>query len=136
MLQEADIVFNMRNDHHLIFKSNPSKFVQAVIDLINQDKCLKKLQRFYLNIKLHKDHNIFSEIIKDGEFKLIVIKSDDNQMSHAVCLTNKYIFDSNTPKCLPLTIDGINCCCGVKNYFIGIALGYHFKLRPTMKKRK
>lgn len=68
--------------------------------------------------------------IINGEFKLIIIISDDNQISHAVCIDNKYIFDSNSPKCLPMTKEGINCCCGKNNYFVGIKYRYYFQFQP------
>jgi hypothetical protein len=135
MIAEAENIFNMRKDYAHIFKNNPSKIVQAVIQIMNQDKRFRQFRRHYRNVKLEKDHDIFSHSIKDGEFKLIVIKSDDNQMSHAVCVNNKFIFDSNSPKCLPMTREGINCCCGIKYNFIGIVYGYYFQFQPIKHKK-
>ena len=128
MILEAEIVFNMRNDN--IFKKNACKIIQTLLQIIQQDKRFKTFRRYYRNIKLDKNHDIFSHSILDGEFKLIVIKSDDNQMSHAVCLSNKFIFDSNVSKCLPMTREGINCCCGKNHNYIGILFGYYFQFQP------
>ena len=64
------------------------------------------------------------------EFILIVLRSSDNQMSHVVCCSKKFIFDCNLEKCLPFTKEGLDCCCGEIHHFVGIAYGYYFQKRP------
>ena len=130
MLLEADIVFNMRKEFTCVFKQNPSRVVQTTIQLINEDKRFKKFRKYYRYLRINNDHDIFANKIAKGEFKLIVIKSDDNQMSHAVCVDNDFIFDSNSPKCLPMSQEGINCCCRKDHYFTGIVFGYYFQFQP------
>ena len=57
-------------------------------------------------------------------------------MSHAVCVNNDYIFDCNVERCLPFSIEGIDCCCGTKYNFTGIKLGYYFQYRPHLNLKK
>jgi hypothetical protein len=129
LVMESDIVFNLRKEYKHVFRNNPSKFIQSVIDILYKDKRFRAFRKGYQFVKLPKNYDIFADTFKEGEFVLVVIKSEDNQMSHAVCIDNKYIFDSNTSKCLPRSIEGINCCCGDNHYYVGVLFGYHFQLR-------
>lgn len=133
---EAETVFNLKDEHASLFKNNPARILQTVMELIQTISMFKNFRRIYQFIKLDKNHNIFQDKLRDGEFKIIIIRSDDNHMSHAVCLNNQYIFDCNSPKCLPMSVEGINCSCGKKYNFVGIKLGYYFQFRPTKKNLK
>ena len=50
----------------------------------------------------------------------------DNTETHAVSVVNEFVFDSNCQNALPLTNDGLDCCCGVDASFVGVSQGYHW----------
>jgi hypothetical protein len=135
-VNESEIIFEMRKQRHGVYKLHPTNYLQGIMELIISDPKLKKFRKVYQFVKLSKSHNIFNDKLPNGEFKLVIIQSDDNQMSHAVTVNNKYIFDGNTSKCLPFTKEGINCCCGKNNFFVGIVFGYHFQFRPSQPQTK
>jgi hypothetical protein len=139
-VDEAKDVFNMKEKYSSIFKTKPSKILQSVIQILQNDKAFIRIRQIYQFVKLDEQHDIFAEKIHESEFKIIIIRSDDNHMSHVVCINNEYIFDSNSQHCLPMTKTGIDCCCGKKYNFIGIKMGYYFQFRinqqPKIKKRK
>ena len=88
-------------------------------------------RKCYSNLKLCNDCDIFDLNIKKDDILMVVIKQTDNHHSHSICICNNYIFDSNTSNALPFTEEGINCCCGEFDNFIGIVNGYHL---ATIKK--
>jgi hypothetical protein len=92
------------------------------------------LRRRYIIKKLGPEHDLFDDTtMYEQDFKLIVICASDNHQSHSVCATSKYIFDCNSSRALPMTIDGINCCCGKNADFEHIQFGYRFVLQNRFK---
>ncbi len=135
-IHEALNIFCLKDKFATLFRSNPSRILQSVVQLIQEEYSLKRIRKLYQCVKIDKNHDIFSETIGEGEFKLIIIRSDDNHMSHAVCINNDFIFDSNSEHCLPMTKSGIDCCCGKKYNFVGIKEGYYFQHRSKKQKSK
>ncbi len=133
---EAQNLFDMKSKYSAIFKEQPFKILQSVIQIMQSDKNFKSLRTLYEFVKIDKGHDIFLEKMETDEFKIIIICSDDNHMSHAVCINNEFIFDCNSEKCLPMTKAGIDCCCGKKYNFVGIKLGYYFRIRQFKKRQK
>ena len=95
----------------------------------------RNIRKIYNISKLDKQHNILvSKILNKTDFKLIQIHSSDNHQSHAVCVTQDYIFDCNASNALPMSLEGLNCSCGENAEFQGIVYGYHFVKRISSHK--
>lgn len=135
-INEAQLIYDFKDKHSNIFKNNPSRILQTVVQLIQTDTSFKNFRKIYQIAKIGNNHDVFSEMVEKGEFKIIILRSDDNHMSHAVCINNEFIFDCNVENCLPFSKEGIDCCCGTKYNFVGIKLGYHFQFRRMLKKKK
>jgi hypothetical protein len=81
----------------------------------------QKVKRGFLPYNMN-DHDLKSIF-------LVCLHQDDNHTSHAVSVADNLIFDCNATNALPLTKEGLDCCCGENasfRYFYG---GYKFVLR-------
>ena len=130
-LDLADIIFNLISNTHIDFNKDHLNIIQSLNNFILRNDRFKNFRKKYFHIKLGNNCDILDLIIKKQEILIVALKQTDNHQSHAVCICNGYIFASNTTHALPFSLEGLNCCCGEKDNFVGIVNGYHIKLRLT-----
>ena len=112
---------------------NSTRTMQYIMAEIYKNPIYKKLRSKYVIEKIGSDHDLFlmQSNMNNQDFKFIVLHSSDNHQSHSVCVTNQYIFDCNSKRALPMTLEGINCSCGENADFVKIQSGYNFYIRKT-----
>jgi len=82
---------------------------------------------------MKKKYNIFTNKLLPNDIYLIVLHQSDNHQSHAVCISNGFIFDCNATNALPFTKEGLDCCCGKDAYFVGVSQCYLLGAKKTMR---
>ena len=123
------LIFNLSKNYHTNFSNKHLNTIQAINNYIRYNEDFKLFRKIYKFTKIDKKCNIFDIKMKNNEILFISLRQSDNHQSHAVCICNEFIFDSNTTNALPFNDDGLDCCCGESNSFVGISYGYHIKLR-------
>ena len=103
------------------------KTLPTIIHYINEQEKFRYFRKRYQPKKLKMNYNIFDDQVEQNEIRLIVLIMSDNTETHAVTIVNDFVFDANTTNALPLTIEGLDCCCGVDAHYIGVSHGYHWK---------
>jgi len=60
---------------------------------------------------------------------LVVLKESNGDVSHEVTLVDKWIFDSNIPHTLSLSLESFDWICGIGNdaKLAGFDIGFEFK---------
>lgn len=105
-----------------------NNFFQIDFCIIEHIKCTNeylKLQANFEIIKIEQDYDIFETDVNVCDIRLLVLAGEDGSENHAVCIIDKYIFDSNCKYALDFNIEGLNECCSGKN-FHHIVRGFHF----------
>lgn len=127
----AEIIIDLSKQDYPDFDKyhGEGNLLQSLNIFILKNKKFNKFRKIYKNVKLNKKCTILDLSIKKDELCIINIIQSDNHQSHAICICNRYIFDSNADFALPFTKEGLDCCCGEKEEFIGIVHGYHFAKR-------
>jgi hypothetical protein len=67
---------------------------------------------------------------------LLVLKGDDGDTGHAVCVANGWIIDSTLKKALPLSRDSFDLCLGENCKFVAVERGYMFVRHKKKRIRK
>jgi hypothetical protein len=98
----------------------------CIINHISTTKAYLKLQKNYMISKIEKNYKIFEQEVGASDIRLVVLAGDDGSENHAVCIVDKYIFDSNCKNALDFNQDGLNECCSGSE-FHHIVRGYHFQ---------
>lgn len=68
--------------------------------------------------KRKRECNILSNEFDIGIFCIAQICGSDYDTNHTVCITNKWIFDSNHERALPLCLDSLNICSSSRDKFV------------------
>ena len=103
-------------------------FFQIDFCIIEHIKCTNaylELRTNYEIIKIEKDYDIFENHVSVCDIRLLVLAGEDGSENHAVCIIDKFIFDSNCKHALDFNEKGLNECCSGKN-FHHIVRGFHF----------
>ena len=87
----------------------------------------------WTSVKLHPEYDIF-QLDTLCQPALIVPRGSDSSVNHAFTILNNFIFDSNNPKGIPLTIRNIEAI--LSSGFEGIAEGYLFLASKKQSRRK
>jgi hypothetical protein len=98
----------------------------CIINHLLKTKDYLKIQRNYKIVKIEKNYNIYENHVSKDDIRLVVLAGDDGSENHAVCIVDKYIFDSNCKNALDFNQDGLNECCSGSD-FHHIVRGYHFQ---------
>jgi hypothetical protein len=106
-----------------------SRTLQHIVDNVASSKLFRRFRRIFLNKQIDNYNDLLTDVMIGEEIKLIVLKQADNHESHAVAVVNNMIFDCNASHAIPLTREGIDCCCGENGSFVNVKFGYHFKKR-------
>ena len=91
-----------------------------MVNFIRKEKKFQNYRRLFEPRKIKQGYNIFQPT-PHNEMRLIVLLMSDNTETHAVSVVNNYVFDSNCKNALPLTGEGLDCCCGIDASFIGVS---------------
>ena len=122
---EAEAIMKFSNE-----QKSHIKVLQSIVNHVCSNKAFKKLRKQYQFKNIGKIKNILDTKLNDNEIWLVVLKQSDNHESHAVCIVNGFIFDSNTTNALPFTKEGLDCCCGKTANFLYVANSYCLTLKP------
>jgi hypothetical protein len=98
----------------------------CIINHLLKTKDYLKIQRNYEIVKIEKNYNIYENHVSKDDIRLVVLAGDDGSENHAICIVDKYIFDSNCKYALNFNEEGLNECCS-GHLFHHIVRGYHFK---------
>jgi len=109
-------------------KENFEKTLEVLMKFIEKSPKFSLFRRTYCVKKIRRMYNIFTKV-PISDIRLIVFTMSDNTETHAVTVVEDYVFDANCPNALPLTKEGLDCCCGVNTNFFGVARGYHWTRR-------
>ena len=105
------------------------KILQCIIAFIQSSKEFKGLRKVYRIKRLKRGHDILGDGPKENEMMVVILHQSDNHQSHAVALCNNYIFNCNAPNALPLSKEGLDCCCGETANFDYVFDAYHFVIK-------
>ena len=88
----------------------------------------------YLSCKINRTFDLFRQIekMKDDEFILAGLRATDNGQDHAVCISRRYIYDSNYEHAISFSKDALDACCPPGFQFIHS--GYYYHKREQDKK--
>ncbi len=103
---------------------------------------LKKEGKRYYQWKLKgSDLGCILDIMPGNSMTVVVPTGENGQVSHAVTIVGKWIFDANEIQALPLTQESLDICCG--QTCVGIQRGRFIcermelpVARPETKERK
>jgi hypothetical protein len=120
----------LRKYRDLFFKKYyHNNFFQIDYCIINHISCTKAYQNIHNNYiinKIEENYQIMDNNVSSYDVRLIVLAGYDGSENHAVCIVDKYIFDSNCKNALDFNIKGLNECCSGSD-FHHIVRGYHFQ---------
>jgi hypothetical protein len=102
------------------------KTLESIVQFIPKSSTFNYFRSRYTPHKIKNKYNIF-EKVRENEIRLIVLIMSDNTENHAVTVVNNFIFDANCTNALPLSLEGLDCCCGVDANYVGVSRGYHWK---------
>jgi len=105
------------------------KILQCIVAFIQSSKQFKGLRKVYRIKRLKRGHDILCDGPKENEMMVVILHQSDNHQSHAVALCNNYIFNCNAPNALPLSKEGLDCCCGETANFDYVFDAYHFVIK-------
>jgi hypothetical protein len=90
-----------------------------------------KNEHGYITNKINRSFDLFQQMndMKNDEFVLAALQATDNGRDHAVCISNKFIFDSNYDHAITFSEDALNACCPPG--FLFINNGYYFHKRKV-----
>ena len=88
-------------------------------------------EHHYWSIAINRKMDLFQQInyMEGNEFILACIQSTDNSRDHAICISKKFIYDSNYEYAISFSKDALNACCPPGFQFI--FNGYYFHQRNT-----
>jgi hypothetical protein len=86
----------------------------------------KKVQSNFIIEEIKLEYNLFTKKVSEKDIRLVVLAGNDGSESHAVCIVDKFIFDSNCKFALDFNKNGLNDCCN-GHKFLHVVRGYHFK---------
>ena len=98
----------------------------CIITHIIHSICFKKVQSNFMIEEIKLQYNLFSNKVSEKDIRLVVLAGNDGSESHAVCIIDKFIFDSNCKFALDFNKKGLNDCCN-GHKFLHVVRGYHFK---------
>ena len=97
-----------------------------IINHISRIKAYLNIQKNYIINKIEENYEILDNNVGSYDIRLVVLAGYDGSENHAVCIVDKYIFDSNCKNALDFNIEGLNECCSGSD-FHHIVRGYHFQ---------
>ena len=98
----------------------------CIINHISRTKAYQNIHNSYIINKIDENYQIMDNNVSSYDVRLIVLAGYDGSENHAVCIVDKYIFDSNCKNALDFNIKGLNECCSGSD-FHHIVRGYHFQ---------
>jgi len=113
-----------KNKHNIF-----SRVVQSIFNYINHERKFRELRKQYVILRVNTGFDAINYKLQDLEFGLLVLHQSNNNESHAVSISQNYIFDSNASNAVPRTQEGFDCCCSGDATFESIVFGYIFHLR-------
>lgn len=119
------------------FLSNPDsrfdRIMNSLIQHVINDAAFAHFRRKYSPIqKVSCTYDILMDSTKHPTYiKLVVLKQSDNHQSHAITVVDSFIFDSNATNTLPLSLEGLNVCCGDAD-FVSIVHGYVLECKTNL----
>lgn len=109
-----------------LYLDNFYKIDTCIITHIINSMCFKKVQANFMIDEIKTQYNLFSNKVSEKDIRLVVLAGNDGSESHAVCIVDKFIFDSNCKFALDFNKKGLNDCCN-GHKFLHVVRGYHFK---------
>jgi hypothetical protein len=103
--------------------------IRNILKDIDEQSVYKFFRKIFQTKKLKTKisfQDMASQLQHPDAFALVVLEQSDNHISHAVVISNHYIYDCNTTHALPFSIEGVNCCCGESAHFKSFDSGYIF----------
>jgi hypothetical protein len=112
-------------------KENFHRILSQIVKFVLGDKVFQtSFNKQFQPQKLKKGHLLYNMSSSDlKSIFLVCLHQDDNHTSHAVAAVDNFIFDCNATNALPLTKEGLDCCCGEKASFQYVSGGYKFVSR-------
>jgi len=107
--------------------------MSSIAKNIDSSKVFKRYRKIYQNHKVKRTQLLHPINSSKDDIFLVILKQSDGHCSHAVALTDDFVFDCNTTNALPRTKEGIDCCCGNSASFVEFHKGYHFRLQRKQK---
>ena len=123
--EQANIIHNYGVEWTTFHYDTTYKTLERLVNFIRKETKFQNFRRLYEPRKIKQGYDIFQETPRN-EIRLIVLIMSDNTETHAVSVVSNFVFDSNCRNALPLTKEGLDCCCGVDASFIGVSKGYNF----------
>jgi hypothetical protein len=129
---EAELLQTFKNNFaHKICVSMPSQVMQNIIQFVIGSSSMKKFTSKYLCKKINSSFRVMKWNFSPGEIIFSTLWTVDGDIGHAVCIYDKYIFDSNTHHALDLSQENLNVSCiGI---FSNLHIGYLFHYRSDDK---
>jgi hypothetical protein len=124
-------IFKKENYHNNNI-SCPGQVMQCIIKFVTGSSTMKKFSaKKYICKKINSSFNIFKWKFEPGEFIFSTLWTTDGDIGHAICMCDKYIFDSNCIHALDLTKENLNISCN--GIFSTLQKGYLFHSRNNDK---
>ena len=114
---------NQLSNHNLAPGENWKRLVKAVSSGTSKG---------HLQPKRLKQSDDVLDVAKTSAFVVVGLVSADGSTTHAVALTDKWIFDANLTHALPLSRESLNICCSSDtghSEFVRLNRGYSFTMR-------
>jgi hypothetical protein len=113
------------DDRSKLYKKNNA--MSEIFDFVQTRKVARSFRKRYQPQKIQKQSRQFLfDNYAEMDILLVVMEQTNFNCSHAVAITENYIFDSNATNALPRTEEGIDCCCGDSS-FQRFSKGYIWK---------
>ena len=126
--KEAELVMKWSKDIDKTKLDYSRNILEMIVELIHRYKEFTYFRRKYTIKKIDKSHDILNPThSSEHDIKLVVLVQSDCHMSHAVTIAKNYIFDCNAKNALPLSVEGLDTCCGRGATFVSIKKGYWFQ---------
>jgi len=103
---------------------------------VDQNSAFEQLRFDFTASKLPRGFDILNAERNPLDIFFIVIQQSDNHASHAVAILGDFIFDCNTKFALPMTQEGLDCCCGSVATFDYVWFGYHIQRNQKFMGKK
>ena len=111
-----------------LYKEKFYQIAENIIEYIRLHISFRYLRIIYDQLRITSKHDVLNFQCSKEDIRLLILAGKDGGESHAICVVDTFIFDSNCKNALCLNTLSLNdCCSGVE--FDHVVKGYHFKKR-------